>query len=153
MTRLVLICSFAALTGCAAHRTPYPIVDSWAVVQHLPPGTEVVVRVPGVKHVGAVETVAPDRLVVRAKTGTVSIDRSTILRVSERISYSSQREENAFIDGLAFSMIAAILLPFHNGSDAKFFGAMAATGTAIGAAAPTKGYHELDIYRASPAHR
>jgi hypothetical protein len=146
MTRLAMLCSFAALTGCAVFYPPRPAMGTWAAVQWLPPGTDVVVRVQGNKHTGAVQTVSSDSLVVRGKTGPVSIARSEVLRVSRRETCRSRRASNTAIDGLVFSLAAGLLLPFYHGDDSKLFGVMAATGVALGATAPTTTYREFDIY-------
>jgi hypothetical protein len=146
MKPLGLALSLAALTGCAVLYPPRPAFGTWAAVQWLPPGTEVAVRVKGDKHTGAVQTVSPDSIVVRGKTGTVSIARAEILRVSRREACRSRRGSNTVIDGVVLSLAAAMLLPFHHGNDAKLFGAMAASGIALGATAPTTTYRESDIY-------
>jgi hypothetical protein len=146
MTRLALICSLAALTGCTTRYTHPMAINNWAAVQWLPQGAEVAVRTEDGKHTGTVQTVSSDSMVVRGKTGPVSIARSDILRVSRREACRSRRTSNTVIDGLVFSLAAALLLPFHHGSDTKLFGAMTAAGVALGATASTTTYRESDIY-------
>lgn len=134
------------LSGCAVlHGSPPPI-GTWATVQWLPVGTEVAVRVEGVKHTGTVQTVSSDSMVVRGKTGPISIARSDILRVSRREVCRSQRTSNTVINGLVFSLAAGLLLPFYHGNDAKLLGVMSASGAALGATARTTTYREFDIY-------
>jgi hypothetical protein len=137
---------FAALGGCATVRPSRPPMGSWAAVEWLPPGTDVAVRVKGDKHTGALESVTPDSLVVRGKTGTISIARADVLRVSKREAHRRQRRSNVVIDGLVCALAAGMLMPFYDGDDAKLFGVMTASGVAIGASARTTTYVEHDIY-------
>src|SRR5262245_13216390 len=106
MMRFALICSFAALPGCAARHTPYPITDNWAFVQRVPPGTQVVVRVAGAKHLGFVDAVTADSIALRGKDGLTSIARHDIVRVSQRVGYPRPRTWNNLTDVLVFSIAA-----------------------------------------------
>lgn len=140
----VLACS--ALGGCAVWRTPHQPIGTWAAVQWLPAGTEVVVLADGIKHTGTLEDISADSIVVREETGRISIERSDVLRVSRRETCRRQRRSNTVIEGTVFSLAAAMLLPFHHGNDAKLFGVMAASGVALGATARTTTYRESDVY-------
>jgi hypothetical protein len=146
MKRLAVILSVAALGGCAVVHGTRPPMGSWAAVQWLTPGTDVVILVKGDTHTGALQTVSADGIVVRGKTGPIAIARSDVLRVSRRETCRRKRTSNTLIDGLVFSLAAGLLVPFYHGDDAKLFGVMAASGAAIGATARTTTYREFDIY-------
>src|SRR5262245_9991555 len=118
MTRPALMCSLILLTGCAVHYTPHQAINNWAAVQWLPSGTEVAVRVDGAKHTGAVESVSKDGLVVRRKTGTVSIGRPEVRRVSLREACRSRRKPNIITSSVVWTLGAVLLVPFHHGNDA-----------------------------------
>jgi hypothetical protein len=134
------------LSGCSTYRhvQAAPSRD-WAVVQRLPPGTDVVALTYGMYRHGRLEAAGPDGIVLRTEHGVTTIGRTDVSMLSQRVPLPHERKWNMLIDAFAFSMIGRLFLPKID-NDLAFMAVVAGSGAAVGAMARPRMYNDTTIY-------